>query len=102
MLAKVPRIITSWFPRRDPYELKCRGVTPFSCKYCPAGISLAIAPAGEIWSVVMESPKYPSTRKLFKGLMESASFDKPSKNGGFWIYVESSDHSYSGSSVVLI
>src|SRR5690625_3922987 len=77
-------------------------MTPFSCKYCPAGISFAIAPAGEIWSVVIESPKYPNTLKLSKGLIVSGSLDKPSKNGGFWIYVDSSDHSYNGSSVVSI
>src|SRR5699024_10772368 len=50
----------------------------------------------------MESPEYPSTRNPFNGSIESASFDKPSKKGGFWIYVDSSDHSYNGSSVVSI
>ncbi len=32
MLAKVPRIITSWLPRRAPKELKSRGATPCSCR----------------------------------------------------------------------
>jgi len=31
--------------------------TPRSSRYLPAGLSTAIAPAGEIWSVVIESPK---------------------------------------------
>ena len=30
MLAKVPRIMTSWLPRREPNELKSRRSTPFS------------------------------------------------------------------------
>src|SRR5690625_1820808 len=83
ILANVPRIITSWFPRRDPYELKCLGETPLSCKYCPAGTFIPIAPDGEIWSVVIESPKLARALKLFKGSIDSGSFDNPSKNGGF-------------------
>ena len=37
MFANVPRIITSWLPRRDPYELKSFGATPCSIRYSPAG-----------------------------------------------------------------
>jgi hypothetical protein len=36
MLAKVPRIITSWLPRRVPYWLKSAGRT-LSVRYLPAG-----------------------------------------------------------------
>ena len=32
MFANVPRIITSWLPRRDPYELKSRRSTPCSVR----------------------------------------------------------------------
>ena len=31
-LANVPRSITSWFPRREPYELKSRCSTPCSVR----------------------------------------------------------------------
>ena len=48
MLANVPRIITSWLPRRAPYELKSVGFTPFSIRYFPAGLSALIEPAGEM------------------------------------------------------
>ena len=55
-LAKVPRTITSWLPRREPYELKSLRSTPCSTRYRPAGESGLIAPAGEMWSVVTLSP----------------------------------------------
>ena len=32
MFPKVPRIITSWLPRRDPKLLKSRGSTPCSTR----------------------------------------------------------------------
>ena len=48
MLAKVPRIITSWLPRRAPYELKSSGLTPCSMRYCAAGDFFEIDPAGEM------------------------------------------------------
>ena len=56
MLANVPRIITSWLPRRAPYWLKSLGSTPRPCRYFAAGLVLAMLPAGLIWSVVIESP----------------------------------------------
>src|SRR3981189_3615915 len=37
ILAKVPRIITSWLPRRVPYWLKSAGFTLWSMRYLPAG-----------------------------------------------------------------
>ena len=61
-LAKVPRTITSWLPRREPYELKSLGSTPCAIRYPPAGLVLRIDPAGEMWSVVMLSPRQQSTR----------------------------------------
>ena len=60
--ANVPRIITSWWPRRAPYELNSSGATPCSWSHWPAGDQAAIEPAGEMWSVVTESPSTASTR----------------------------------------
>ena len=37
MLANVPRIITSCWPRRAPYELNSSGPTPWACSHWPAG-----------------------------------------------------------------
>src|SRR5881397_1809716 len=62
MFANVPRMSTSWFPRRVPYWLKSTGFTPFETRYCPAGLAAGIAPAGEMWSVVTESPTDTRTR----------------------------------------
>ncbi|MGC4080765.1 MAG: hypothetical protein QM736_01245 [Vicinamibacterales bacterium] len=59
----MPRIITSWLPRRAPYQLKSAGATPCSMRYLPAGLSFLIEPAGEMWSVVMLSPSTASTRR---------------------------------------
>ena len=81
-LAKVPRIITSWLPRRDPYELKSRGSTPFSISQRPAGLSFLIAPAGEMWSVVTLSPSTASTRAPVIGSIAGGSAWIPSKNDG--------------------
>src|SRR5438309_504097 len=81
MLANVPRIITSWLPRRDPYELKSRFSTPCDARYAPAGESGLIEPAGEMWSVVTESPSFASTRA--PSMSETGSGDAaiPSKYG---------------------
>ena len=56
MLAKVPRAIISSFPLLVPYELNSFSGTPFEIKYFPAGDCAVIFPAGEMWSVVIESP----------------------------------------------
>src|SRR5512144_95432 len=47
MLAKVPRIITSWLPRRAPYELKSLRSTPCASSHFPAGLAAGMLPAGE-------------------------------------------------------
>ncbi|MCU0095844.1 hypothetical protein N7917_15385 [Bacillus sp. OR9] len=44
---------------------------------------LPIEPAGEIWSVVTESPNLPTTRKPDNVSTSPGSLDNPSKNGGF-------------------
>ena len=81
-LANVPRIITSWLPRREPYELKSRGSTPLSISHRPAGESFLIAPAGEMWSVVTLSPRTASTRAPVIGSTGAGSGSMPSKNDG--------------------
>jgi hypothetical protein len=79
MLAKVPRIITSWLPRRVPYWLKSATPTP-----CPSGrirqatVAL-IEPAGEMWSVVILSPNRPSTRAPFMSEMPAPVLPMPTK-----------------------
>jgi len=82
MFANVPRIITSWLPRRDPYELKSFGWTPCSIRYAPAGPSRLIEPAGEMWSVVTLSPSTASTRAPSMSSIGSGSAGSPEKNGG--------------------
>jgi hypothetical protein len=42
--------------------LKSAGGTPLAIKNCPAGLSLPMLPAGEIWSVVTLSPSTASAR----------------------------------------
>ena len=63
MFPKVPRIITSWLPRREPKLLKSRGSTPCSLQVPARGrVGAGSRPAGEMWSVVIESPSITSTR----------------------------------------
>src|SRR6185312_5702480 len=93
MLAKVPRIITSWLPRRDPYELKSRLSTPCSARYLPAGESALIELAGEMWSVVTESPSLANTRAPEMAFTGCGGGCMPSKYGGLRTYVDSSAHS---------
>lgn len=59
--------------------------TPLDFKNLAAGELTEIFPAGEIWSVVIESP---NTAKMFAyliGLSGSSSRFEPSKKGGRWI-----------------
>src|SRR3712207_7981875 len=66
MFANVPRIITSWFPRREPYELNSRGSTPCSCRYRPAGESFLIAPRSEEHTSELQSRQYLVCRLLLE------------------------------------
>ncbi len=77
--ANVPRIITSWLPRRDPYELKSFFATPRSRRYCPAGLVSSMSPAGEMWSVVVLSPNHPSTRAPAMSVTAPGRFVMPMK-----------------------
>lgn len=58
---KVPLAITRSFPLLAPYELNSFSSTPLEINHLAAAEVLAIFPAGEMWSVVTESPK--STRQ---------------------------------------
>ena len=79
MLAKVPRIITSWLPRRVPYWLKSATSTPWLMRYLPAGELARMLPAGEMWSVVIESPNRPRMRALAMSWMGFGSFSMLAK-----------------------
>ena len=89
MFANVPRTITSWLPRRAPYELNSRCSTPWSNNQRPAGPSGWITPAGEMWSVVIESPNTASVRMPVMSVRSCGSAGIPVKNGGWRTYVES-------------
>ena len=84
VLAKVPLAMTSSLPKinniyklilfegeplLDPYELKLSTVTPLLIKYLAAGEFLEIFPAGEMWSVVIESPKLAKTKASLTSLI---------------------------------
>ncbi len=47
-----------------------------------------IEPAGLMWSVVTESPKIPSARAPLMSPLLPVVILKPSKNGGFAMYVD--------------
>src|SRR5215213_8993932 len=87
-LANVPRIITSWLPRRAPYWLKSFGSTPCSIRYLPAGASFLMLPAGLMWSVVMLSPSRASTRAPTISVTGGGVVVMPTKYGGLAMYVE--------------
>src|SRR5690349_7560067 len=87
MFANVPRIITSWLPRRAPYELKSFFVTPCSMSHLPAGEDCGMLPAGEMWSVVIESPSNARHLAPAIGRIPGGDMVMPSKYGGFFTYV---------------
>ena len=89
MLPNVPRISTSWWPRRAPYELNSSGATLRSWSHSPAGDHGAIEPAGEMWSVVTESPRTASDARVRRCPRAGGRLiDMSSKNGGRATYVE--------------
>ena len=63
--------------------MKSAGATPRACRNLPAGELALMLPAGEMWSVVIESPKMPITRALWMSLIEPTCIVMPSKYGGF-------------------
>src|SRR6267378_1107591 len=95
MFANVPRMSTSWFPRRVPYWLKSTGFTLFETRYWPAGLAAGMDPAGEMWSVVTESPTDTSTRApTMSGIVAGGVGEKSWKNGGSCTYVELGSQAY--------
>ena len=81
MLANVPRVITRSLPRREPNELKSLGSTPAARRNWPAGSAAGMAPAGEMWSVVTESPSSASTRAPAMGWIGAASTSRSLEEG---------------------
>src|SRR3569833_2718898 len=88
VLAKVPRIMTSWLPRREPKLLKSAFCTPCSVRYLPAGPSFLMSPAGEMWSVVLESLFTARQRAPLIGWMPGGVLLMPTKYGGLATYVD--------------
>jgi len=78
-LPNVPRIITSWFPRREPKVFQSTCSTPCSRRYRAAGPFLGMDPAGEMWSVVTESPSTASARAPSKPAQKPTK--SPNENG---------------------
>ena len=66
-------------------------------RYLPASDSAEKAPAGEMWSVVMESPSL-ARHLALEMLLISGSSNMSSKKGGFLMYVEASSHPKRGES----
>jgi len=62
--------------------LKSGGATPRSCRYRPAGESALMDPAGEMWSVGMESPTITRHRAPRIGRIDGAVRVISAKNGG--------------------
>jgi hypothetical protein len=61
-------------------------------RYLPAGLSSAISPAGEMWSVVTESPNTARTRRPERSFMDAGLGERFMKNGGSLTYVEDGTH----------
>lgn len=62
-----------------PEELKSLRSTPWSSRYCAAGVPGLMLLAGEMWSVVTESPSSASTRAPVMSVTGSGSAGMPSK-----------------------
>ena len=65
--------------------MKSAIATPFSCRYLPAGESGLIEPAGEMWSVVVESPTITRHRASLIAAIGGGSTGMSTKNGGSWM-----------------
>lgn len=94
MFAKVPRAMTRSLPLRAPYELKSTGSMWLLIKKRPAGEFLDILPAGEMWSVVMESPKNKRQYALVILGIGLGLISMEEKKGGLWMYVDFSFQLY--------
>lgn len=85
IFAKVPRAIIRSLPLLAPYELKSFFYIPFDVKYLPAGEFIDMLPAGDIWSVVIESPNIAKIWAFCIGGSLGRSGEMLEKNGGLWI-----------------
>ena len=68
--------------------MKSAFCTLFASSHLPAGEFSLIEPAGEMWSVVTESPKMPSARAPRMSPVAAGVIEKPSKKGGLAMYVD--------------
>ena len=85
ILANVPLAIIRSLPLLAPYVLKSFFSIPRSFKNFAAGEFTEMFPAGEIWSVVIESPTFKRTlalKILFIGLRAAPVVWK---KGGLWM-----------------
>ena len=82
MLPNVPLAITASFPLLEPKLLKSLGLSPLLARYLAAGEFLGMEPAGEMWSVVTESPRLRRTWADLMGRLVGSSGVIPAKNGG--------------------
>ena len=78
-LLGVRAVIAESFERIHRSNLVGMGVLPL---VFPEGESGLIEPAGEMWSVVTESPSSARTRAPSKSLSGAGSLGRPSKKGG--------------------
>src|SRR4029077_9710515 len=62
--------------------------------HLPAGLDAGMLPAGEMWSVVIESPSTARERAPVMARMPGGSMVMPSKYGGFFTYVEAASQVY--------
>ena len=65
--------------------MKSPCLTLFANKKRPAGLSVLMLPAGEMWSVVVESPRIASARAPVTAVIGDTSFVMVWKNGGSWM-----------------
>src|SRR2546428_13707514 len=63
-------------------------------RYFPAGLVGLIDPAGEMWSVVTESPNTARALAARMPVRWSGRGEKPSKYGGSWMYVLFASQAY--------
>ena len=68
--------------------------TPRSRSHFPAGLTSAMSPAGEMWSVVTESPSITRQRAPEMSRTGAGSAVRPPKKGGSWMYVLCSSQAY--------
>ena len=85
-LANVPRVMTAVVAAARAVAVEVpEGDAVARAGTWPAGELFLIAPAGEMWSVVTQSPKMPSARAPLISAMLPGCIEKFAKNGGSWM-----------------